>query len=210
MSKKKKIDNRKIGITGIPSPENAFALLSLITKGSNFFGGFINERPDPRDADSFHLGHDLYLVVDETIEDNRLRYGKIHKDGKPISDMLFRLGGLGSGFNGKPYTGLISYPNFPEETWGFHCIIDSNGKIVLTQDKDNRLDYPYYLKGVIALWKDKYINLLTGQVITKGSKSLESEQYFFVECSPYSWEKEPFEKGVYKIDKATGEYEIIK
>lgn len=163
---------------------------------------------DPTDRDAYNLGHGITLVTDNSIENNTSRYSHLYKDGVKINDSYFRLGGLQSGFNNKPYTCLIHYPGYPtdKECWGNHCIIDSTGKIVLEGEKfDNTF---YYLDGVIAKRKERFVNLLTGKDIVRSySKYLKSADFFFVECNDY---EKNFEEGVYKINFRTGEYEIFK
>lgn len=159
---------------------------------------------DPRDNDVYELGHGLSLVVDKEIKDNTSRYSHLYKDGKRISDTIFRLGGMSYGFQGKPFTQLIVYLDYPKNTWGNHCIINKNGEITLMQTKS--LDHLYYKRGVIASMGGIYYNVETGVAIVKGGSSIESEHFLFVENSYYS----EYEKGVWKIEYETGKYEIFK
>lgn len=148
------------------------------------------------------LGQGLYLVPLK-IKDNKLDYSYLYKDGKKISKYIFRIGGMCNGFKKGNYCNLIQYDNI-KTSFGNHCIIDTNGKIMLMCE--NILDYPYYLRGVIASTKDVYYNLLTQQPIVKGSHSINSEKYLFVENN---YNKE-YKKGVYKIDYETGNFEIFE
>lgn len=108
-----------------------------------------------------------------------------------------------NGFNKRNYCNLIQYDTI--KSFGNHCIIDTNGKIVLISSK-NSLDYPYYLKGCIAIMKETYYNLLTQQIITKGSHTINSDKYLFVENHYFN----DYKKGVYKIEYETGNYEIFE
>lgn len=161
---------------------------------------------DPTDQDIINLGHGITLVTDKNIERNTSRYAHLFKDGVKLYDKYFRLGGFDFGFDKKPYASILVYHDYPNETWGNHCIIDSNGKIVLEADKfDSSL---YYLGGVIAKKKDTLINLLTGEAIVKShSTSLDSKEFMFVKCNDY---ENKFKKGIYKIKYATGEFEIFE
>lgn len=160
-------------------------------------------KPDEND-----LGRGFRLVPDESIEDNREGYSHLYKDGVKVNDMLFRRGGLCSGFGKKDYLSLIAYPDFDGKTggWGNHCIVDLNGQIVLMAEKFDTSFY--YLDGVIAKMKDTYYNLLTKQPILKGgsSSSIKSKRFLFVENS---YNKE-YPLGVYKIEYATGNFEVFE
>jgi hypothetical protein len=182
-----------------------FMASSMIMGGSllNIFSQTIK---DPRDNDEFALGYGITMKVDKTINDNRERYSRLYRDGNLISDKLFRLGGLNYGFEKKPYTSLLVYNNYPNETWGSHCIIDMNGKIVLEAESSFDTSF-YYLDGVIAKYKDTFINLLTGMPIVKSySTYMKSKDFFFVESKDY---EKKFPEGVFKINFRTGEYEIF-
>lgn len=179
--------------------------LSTIMRGgygifNNIFNAVIK---DPRDNNVYELGHGLSLVVDQTIESNTSRYSHLFKDGMRISDTYFRLGGLSYGFEKKPYAQLIVYKDYPNETWGDHCIIDATGKIVLTQQKS--FESLYYWKGVIASMGGTYYNLQTGLPIVKGSTTIKSERFLFIENN-YGTD---YAHGVWKIEYETGNFEIF-
>jgi hypothetical protein len=184
--------------------------LSLMSNGRSGTISILSSEvfKDPTDKDIVNLGHGITLVTDKSIEHNTSRYSHLFKDGIKINDSYFRLGGLESGFHNKPYTSLIHYPGYPidKECWGNHCIIDSNGKIILEAEKfDNSF---YYLDGVIAKRKERFVNLVTGKDIVRSySNYLKSADFYFVECNDYNKE---FEHGIYKINFRTGEYEIFK
>lgn len=186
----------------------AFAISNLMTNPHGLMNMILGTEifKDPTDQDVVNLGHGITLVTDNSIERNTSRYSHLFKDDVQISDKIFRLGGLDSGFNKKPYASIIVYHDYPKDTWGNHCIIDSNGKIVLEAEKfDSSF---YYLDGVIAKKKDTLINLLTGEAIVKShSSSLKSKEFMFVECNDY---ENKFKKGIYKINFTTGEFEIFE
>lgn len=180
--------------------KNLLDTLSMAMKVSVVFDEIFK---DPRDEDVFELGHGLSLVVDKEIKNNTSRFSHLYKDGKRISNTIFRLGGMSYGFKGKPFTQLIVCPNYPKDTWGDHCIINKNGEITLIQKKS--MDSLYYWKGVIGSMGGTYYNVETGVPIVKGSAKVTSENYLFVENS-YNNE---YAKGVWKIEYETGKYEIF-
>jgi hypothetical protein len=194
------MDTRKIAVP-IVDLSDLSKMVNIILN-PKMFETFYGANTDERDNDEYQLGHGLSLVLDKSIKDNKLRYCRLVKDGVQISDNYYRLGGLDSGFNGKPYASIILYKKVNAEAVGTHVIIDANGKVVL---EGKGLNYPYYFAGVIGQMDRVYYNLLTGKAIVKGSTAVESESYYFVE-NKYNDE---YPKGVYKITKATGEYEIF-
>lgn len=181
-------------------------MLGIFGRTLNFIATLDYQEPkDPRDNDVVHLGHGITLELDKTIEKNQQRYSKLYKNGVLLSNDFFRLGGMSYGFEKKPYCMLIVYRNIHNETWGNHCIIDKDGKIVLEADEyDSNF---YYFKGVIASKKGVVYNLLSGQPIVKSTKMFESSDFYFIEHN-YDYEKK-YPLGVYKINKNTGEYEIF-
>ena len=170
------------------------------------------------------LGQNVYLIpldIKENKERN-MRYGKLYKEdpnGNPItvnektihlrklSNDIFRVGGMASGFKDRPYCELIYYKNVSTDKnpdLGTHCLIDTEGKIVFKCE--GALHYPHYYGGVIVSCNNVYYNLKTGQPFAEGHHSIKSSQFIFVECSSY---RDKFPKGVYKINIETGDYEIF-
>lgn len=165
------------------------------------------------------LGHDMILKLLD-IKNNRNKYGLLYRNDIQLSDHIFRVGGMSSGFNGKPYTMLIDYGVITSKlkdcnnikSSGYHCIIDVNGVIVL-RDKEQFMSSLYYLEGCIAKDKEFYYNLKTGNIITRGNANIKSKDFLFVEHTYSFYSKEDGDKypiGVYKIDWNTGEYEYFK
>jgi hypothetical protein len=162
-----------------------------------------------------HIGKGFSLVPIDILN-NSNNYSYLYKESHLVDTRIFRLGGMSMGFKDKPYCNLIYYGQSTSKlkdakkikSFGEHCIIDTNGKIVFKQD--NVLQFPIYLQGVIVNVKDKYYNLLTGKIIVEGSKSISSTEFLFVEHK-YNFDymhQSPI--GVYKIDWNTGEYEYFK
>lgn len=166
-----------------------------------FFESILNSTiPEP---DRNDLGQGIKLVPDTSIEDNRLQYCHLYKNGVKLSNSLFRKGGSTNDFKQENYCSLIKYDNLKKDTLGEHVIIDNTGKIVLAS-KDS-FKYPYFHKGIIASMDSTYYNLLTGKAITKGTANIKSKQFLFIENN---YNKE-FPLGVYKICYQTGEFEFF-
>jgi hypothetical protein len=147
-----------------------------------------------------YLGKDIYLVPLKIRNDKNVnKYGHLYKNGIKLNNKIFRVGGMSSGFKEKEnYCNLIYYDKI--KSFGNHCIINTDGEIVLMAA--NTLRDPYFLKGCIATMDKIYYNLITRKPIVKGYNSINSEKYLFVENQ--------YEIGVYKIEYETGEYEIFK
>lgn len=160
------------------------------------------------------LGHGIILKFFD--EPNRDKYGQLYRNDIKLNDGIFRVGGISSGFNDKSYCNLIKYELKPDGTYDFgkHCIIDANGEIVLIET-DHSNSTPHYIKGCIASMKEVYYNLRTRKPICRGSHSIESVQYLFVE-NKYDWNNRNedaslnFPLGVYKIDYETGEVQLFQ
>lgn len=158
------------------------------------------------DPIKYTLGEGIVLAY--LGENNKYKYGLLFRGNQKLSDKVFRVGGLGGKFK-DGYCQLIHYPNFKDKgnlAEGNHCIVDTTGKIVLTQE--GLMTSPYHLKGVIATMNKKYYNLLTGEVITEGYSNVRSENFVFVENID-GVEKFKHQKRVYKIDYRTGSFEIF-
>jgi len=147
-------------------------------------------------------------------------YSFLFKDGVKVSDKVFRKGGISNGYKKGDYANLIVYHNFfskrvkteykHSRSYGKHCLVDLNGKIVLEENGLNK--HPHYIKGVIAHMGDGYYDLRTSELIIMGDSSVESKEYLFVQ-KKYDFEwyggKEKA-LGVYKICFETGEVEHFK
>ena len=173
--------------------------LDIASEIASGMSNFSNSFTTPLDRGILGKG---FTLVPLDIEDNKLGYSYLYKDGVKINDNIFRFGGMSNGFNKGNYCNLIQYDSI-KETIGNSCIIDNTGKIVLKSK--NILSYPYFLKGCIAIMDKEYYNLLTQTLIVKGSHSINSEKYLFVE-NHYN---KDYKFGVYKIDYETGEFEIF-
>lgn len=160
------------------------------------------------------IGHGIKLVP-MNLKNNRDNYSQLYRNDIKLNENIFRLGGMSSGFNNKPYCNLIYYGVNTSKlvdaskikNFGTHCIIDINGDIKFMSS--DTFESVYYLKGVICSMKNKYYNLLTGKLIIESSQHISSDNYLFVEHK-YDWYNKELPLGVYKIDWNTGEYEYFK
>ena len=162
----------------------------------------------------YHIGQGVYLMPDEELNKkipHMSDFGYLYKNNVKLSNIAFRRGGLFSGFKDQQYCDIIAYPgiyNKKPDTMGEHVIINVNGEIVLKSK--SFFDHPWFHKGVIGSIKNVYYNLKTGKEIVYANKTVNSNNYLFAE-NPYSFgEYAKYEQGVYKIEYATGNYEIIK
>ena len=140
------------------------------------------------------------------------------RDGQPIRETLYRIGGLSSlRVNqdiDKDYFPLMKHVEeiyddsiTKDKTQKRHlaskwCIIDRNGveKIVFESYKS-----PYLHGGVIYSLDSNYYNIETGELYCNTSKSMHSEEYLFLENS---YDKDKSRRGVMKIHKQSGTYEL--
>ncbi|MFW6247240.1 MAG: hypothetical protein ACOC22_03665 [bacterium] len=201
----------------------------LSTYGNFLFGGGIDMPQTKYDENDLKKGLRLISVFEvmpellnnkEVLKElggNYQSYSFLFKEGKKISDVVFRKGGISNGFVKGDYCNLIAYKNFFKNpktkfsrTSSTHVLINLDGKIVLEEKGLSK--YPYYLKGVIASMDKGYYNLSTGELIIKGDSSIESDDFLFVQKKyDFEWyggKDKP--KGVYKICFETGEVEYFK
>lgn len=159
------------------------------------------------DENDLGKGFRLEPVDYKRYENDSSQYYNLFKDGKKISDKIFRRGGISSGFKKGDYCSLIVYGDDKIGVGGTHCIVDMQGKIVHKQSKG--LSYPYLAGGVIVSDDNWYYNLLNGEKLVRGRESVSSKDFIFVESSFYS-EDGDWQEGVYQIEKKTGKVKIFK
>lgn len=147
-------------------------------------------------------------------------YKNLFLDNVQVSDNIYRVGGFGGKFE-DGYCTLINYvPDvysksvmsqvFTKENrhlssrW---CIINEEGEVKV--QSENSFNNMYHLGGVlVSMEKRGIVNIETNEVIIddRGS-SLSSKNYYFTEVIHSISKKH--ESGIYKIEKATGEYEFF-
>jgi hypothetical protein len=135
--------------------------------------------------------------------DNDNNYSHLYKDGKQVSTEIFRKGGMCTGFT-DGYCILINYTIEKDGTWGLSSgtfvVVNSRGEIVKYQK--STLTYIYHRGGCIISEGDEIFCLKTNKIIMKKSGSImRTENYLFAQ--------EGHKGPIYKIEIATGNYEII-
>lgn len=153
------------------------------------------------------LTKDLKMVYVE--HEGRTDFAYLVYKGKEAQEFPFRGGRFFHGFKYGDYCSMIMYPE--ETTSGVHCIIDKEGLIMY--EAKGTMSYPSYIGGVIASTDEGIMNLKTDEIICPkcSGNTLESDDYYFVKHKySYSDELKKFKTGVYKIHKATGQYEIFE
>ena len=160
-------------------------------------------------------------------ENENLRdFVHLTRDGELVNKSLYRVGGIGSKPNGKDYFMLLKYVEakydydfikrvYPEKNnkelelqrkhlEGRWCILDKDG---VEKVESGMFKNPYPVKGSCLYSVDQnYYNIETGEFYCKASKWMESNDFIFLE-NPY--DKDLSRRGVLKIDKKTGTYEIF-
>lgn len=189
----------------------AMTMMTLLMKDGNFFGGMPRAQT-PRNEGNLNDGYELIKIPREMYSEksSSTDYSYLYKNGKKISDIIFRKGGMCSGYK-EGFVPLIMYTlnkKTKEFDFGVHVIVDYMGRVVLAGT--GMSEYPSHVGGIIGKLKDKYINLITSEEIAFGSQSLKSDEYLFVEHRYGSYgEGLKFQTGVYKIDLKYGGVEIF-
>lgn len=137
------------------------------------------------------------------------------KNGKLISNTYYRKGGL---FNNKGYD-FIHIIKHVEELYhdsittdakrkkhlaSYFCLINKEGQETKVFEQ---FDNSYLLCNAVYNSKYGYFNTFTNELYCKGTKSIDSTNYLFLESSYSTPENK---RGVYKIDKQTGEFELFQ
>lgn len=140
----------------------------------------------------------------------------LYVNGKKVSDTLYRIGGFGAKFDNQyfmllkqvedKYNDLITKDKKRKkhlaDRW---CIIDNNGKEI----KVFRKFASPYIFGVVYSLNNHYFNIETGEQYDGGLgvySTLSTEKYLFLDNN---YDKDVSKRGVIKIDKRTGEYEVF-
>ena len=141
-------------------------------------------------------------------------FGCLYLKGIKVSDTLYRIGGIGhSPGGGDKYNMLLKheealYPDSITKTNKRHlaskwCILDDKG---VEKQVFEPFDSPYLTGGVIYSFKG-YHNIETGEFYCDGSTTIDSKEFLFVENK---YDKDESRRGVFKINKNDGTYEIIE
>lgn len=137
----------------------------------------------------------------------------LYINGIKKSDTLYR-GGFGIELD-EPYLLLIKHVEAyynddititdKEHLEGQWCIIDNNGVEVVNF---KHFDSPYLLGGQIYSLNNSYYNITTGYEYSKNVySSISSKNYLFIDDS---YNKDKSKRGIIKIHKKTGSFELIQ
>lgn len=139
------------------------------------------------------------------------------KNGELISNTLYRIGGLGTpNLKTDRYFMLIKYveayysdditedENKKPHLEGRWCILDSTGK---ERVEFPSYTHPYLVKdSCIYSVNQNYYNIETGEFYCSARTSMNTSQFLFLENS---WDKDLSKRGVMKIDKNIGTWELF-
>lgn len=149
------------------------------------------------------------------------------REGKPLRETLYRLGGLSSINDLKnDYFLLLKYvedvydydfikkcyPNKSRKELelkrnhldGRWCILDKHGNEKI--EFKSSIHSPYLSGGVIYSLNNNYYNIETGYHYANVYSSMSSEEYLFLDNA---YDKDKDRRGIMKINKKSGEYEIF-
>jgi hypothetical protein len=143
-------------------------------------------------------------------------YVCLQRNGELVNDSVYRVGGMGGDIT-KDYFLLLKHTEaFYEDnitndksrkphlrsTW---CIVDKNGveKVVFDQFRS-----PYLVKdSCIYFLESNYYNIETGEHYGTSYTSMESDDFLFIDNR---YGKDETKKGVLKINKKDGTWELFK
>lgn len=140
----------------------------------------------------------------------------ITKNGKPIRNTLYRIGGVG----GQVKDGYITLIKYKEDHYdgdwakgktkaqkrhlsSSFVIIDRFG---IEKVECGHFERFYHVGGLIYINRGQVLNLETGNSYCEKGDTVESDEFLFV-SNPYRKDKSL--RGVYKIHKYTGECEVF-
>lgn len=139
----------------------------------------------------------------------------LYLNGNKISNTLYRIGGLNTGIKDGYFSLIKHIESFYEDSItkvkkdkphlaGHWCILNEYGveKVIM-----NRFDYLSLLGGQIYSTKNNYYNIETGELYCTSYTSMNTEKYLFLENK---YDKDTNKRGVLKIDKYNGTFELFK
>lgn len=170
------------------------------------------------------IGIDVGLVLQpvEIPEDYAKKWNEhsvdfvqLYYNGKKVSDSLYRKGGLYSG-NTDGYYMILKYteaiykdsitkdPKRKKHLQGNWVILDSEGN-----EKYEHKEYGsmYLMGGQVYSIGSKYYNIETNELYCTSYDCMRTDNFIFLNNTAY--DADPNEKGVMKINKKDGTYEII-
>lgn len=141
------------------------------------------------------------------------------KDGKLISNNLYRIGGLGKpNLQKDNYFMLLKYveayydkkiiditKSDPKHLEGRWTIIDKNG--VEKYEHKRGIDHPYLVKNSCIYSLNKsYYNIETGELYCESYTRMETENFLFLDNA---YDDDKSKRGVMKINKKDGTFEMF-
>jgi len=153
---------------------------------------------------NIHNTHDFLLLV---------------KDGKPIRDTLYRIGGFDDPkLNKDRYFMLLKHVEAfysksitdytgsdPKHLEGRWCILDKEGNEKIEFES---FEHPYLVENsCIYYLNNKYYNIETKELYCSSYTKMESSEYLFLDNK---YDKNKDKIGIWKINKNDGTFEIIK
>jgi hypothetical protein len=141
-------------------------------------------------------------------------YRYLYKDGKKVSDVLYRIGGMGAKLEDS-YFMILKHceavysdvtidkerRNHLDDHW---CIMNQDGEEKVVFEKH---DSGVYLQGGLIYTKgDYYYNIETGYCYGSANKQMSSKDFLFIDLSYYKVKEE---RGILKINKFDGTTELF-
>jgi len=140
----------------------------------------------------------------------------LYVDGKKVNDAIYRTG-MWDGRVKDGYIMLLKYveafyskeilkmsgsnkPKHLESQW---CILNEKGEEKVCFEPYNS---PYLMGGVIYSIKSDYFNIETNEFYCNASSTMNTDNYLFLENK---YDKNILKRGVLKIEKKTGLFELI-
>ena len=165
----------------------------------------------------------LELVPITLTDKYRLKWNTIQKDFVMLKNgeilnggTLYRVGGFNTNLH-DDYFVLVKHVEafYPDSITkdkkrkphleGRWCILDKSG---IEKIEFKQFETPYVIDdSVIYCMDDKYYNIETGELYCKSYTSMESSKFLFLDTK---YDKDKSKRGVMKINKKTGEFEVFK
>lgn len=139
---------------------------------------------------------------------------KICKNGEPLNDSIYRIGGFGPS-NKEDYMLLLKHieslyddhittdPKGKKHLASYWCIVDKNGVEKYVSDK--RFDH-LTLHGIVFSKDNKFYNIETGELYCKAYDYIKTDNYIILDNK---YDDDESKRGAIKINLKTGEKELI-
>jgi hypothetical protein len=139
----------------------------------------------------------------------------LYVDGRKVNNNIYRVGGFGATLKDK-YFMLLKYTedycsdditkdeDRKAHLKGCWCIIDNNG---VEKVNFNQFDNVYLSGGQLYSLDNKYYNIETKEFYCDARSVMKTDNFIFLENA---YDKDESKRGVLKIDKTSGEFELIR